>query len=148
MRRYIAVCLCMVMGITVYLVYSSIPMKASFDEWEADLKIGEDYEILHTESLLRRQELAVVKLKDPVGERLIVLVGQNRLTHWKLIESVDLGHYMTASPGHFVEESLLSAGYVMNDEVPPSEQCTLVQIQDTSYVLWYHLNEPGNHLGN
>lgn len=147
MRRYIAVCFCMLVGIAAYLVVSSIAMKASFDEWDTELSLGEDYEILHTVSLERRQQLAVVKLTDPLGERLVVLIGQNRLTHWKLIDSVDLGVYSKESPKNHVENPFLSAGYLTSGDSPP-EDCIHIYLNESSYSLWYRLHEPGNHLGN
>lgn len=147
MKRYIALCMFMLSGIVVYFVMSSIPMSASFDDWQEELGDFSDYEIVHSASLSRRQQVKVLKLTEASGERWMILVGQNRLTHWKLIDSVDLGVYSIDSPGNQIEKPFLSAGYLASGELPP-ENCTHIDIKEDSYSLWYRLHEPGNHLGN
>lgn len=147
MRRYIALCFCMLAGFIIYFVLSIIPMDASFEEWKEELGDFDDYEIIHTAALPRRQQLKVLKLTESSGERWMVLVGQNRLTHWKLIDSVDLGIYSIDSPNDHVENPLLSAGYLASDEVPP-EDCIHIDLKESSHSLWYRLHESGNHLGN
>lgn len=147
MRRYIALCVCMLSGIVIYFVMSSIPMSASFDDWREELGDLNEYEVVHTAPLSRRQQLKVLKLNEASGERWMILVGQNRLTHWKLIDSIDLGINSTESAKNLVEKSFLSAGYLASDELPP-EDCTHIDVKGSSYSLWYRLHEPGNHLGN
>lgn len=145
MKRYIALCICALVGISGILMISAEPIEKPLKEWEQQLQLPKTYEIIETHKLPRRQQLAIVKVLEPDGYRHVMVLGQNRLTHWKLVESLDLGVATKDSIGQSIEEAYLTAGYIHASDSPPSPDCIEVAAPNSTYSLWIQLQGSGHY---
>lgn len=143
MKPYIALCMFMVLGMVGFLLLTTKPLQVALLEWEEELSLPEDFDVIHTHVVTKRQKLTIIRVLEPEGYRHLLVLGEDRLTHWKLVDTIDLGIATETSLGHQIAKTSVTAAYRSAEEMPIQEECFHLAIAHTPYVIWYELQGEG-----